>query len=215
MAARLAFRHKLAKILDVRFALSLLLSLLIHAILLYSSNTARPYLAQSVSVNTWHGFEIRIASKEVNRPVPQTASADILDEAALTTESHHTAQASGHSDTPSSTQSSKSEQIKTRLTLPVFDAAIEPVYPIQLLANGLRGSVKATFQIGVDGQINNIQIVDSKPTGRFDEVVFAAIKAATIKKGSATPGSRFSITVIFDPSGTGAEGAVLPYLTVE
>ena len=203
------------KIPDARFTLSLLLSLLIHAIFLYSSNTAGRHPAQNSAAKTWHGFEIRFSEHGKSLSPAPAVAIEQPDGTALMAEDQTSTQQPAHSNPQGAAQGAKTETIKTRPSLPVFDSGIEPVYPIQWLANGLRGSVKATFKIGPDGQIDHIEIVDSQPAGRFDSVVLAAIRAATIRKGSAVPGSRFSITVVFDPSGTGAEGAVFPRLEAE
>lgn len=94
---------------------------------------------------------------------------------------------------------------------PIFDIEIEPNYPIELLARGMRGAVTALFKVGSEGKLEVIEILDSRPSGAFDGAVIAAITSAKLRAGSTKKGSQLMITVVFDASGTKPQGQIIQF----
>ena len=90
--------------------------------------------------------------------------------------------------------------------IPVFEQEFTPRYPIQSLIKGIRGTVTASFRVGENGVPEDIEIISSTSTGDFDLAVIQALANTRIKLGSSRPKSAFSVTVIFDASGTNLQG---------
>lgn len=102
-------------------------------------------------------------------------------------------------------QSSQLEKSKTVTSLnPIPIVGIEPVYPLLLLSNNVRGTVTASFRVGEGGKFENVEILESIPAGKFDRSVIEAITSARIVEGSLPLKKELMITVVFDPTGMGA-----------
>ena len=56
---------------------------------------------------------------------------------------------------------------------------IAPTIPSRARAKGIEGLVVVSLLIGVDGRVQNVKLVESKPTGVFDDAVTAAVKQWT------------------------------------
>jgi len=66
-------------------------------------------------------------------------------------------------------------------TLPIIIKSVEAVYPIQLRIKGIEGKVVLRFIITKEGDVENLSIIESIPSGVFDKYVLTAIKQYLFK----------------------------------
>lgn len=92
--------------------------------------------------------------------------------------------------------------------VPVFEVPFTPRYPLQLLAQGIRGSVTVSFRVSRIGGAEGIELIDSAPAGVFDAAVIDALMRAQLDIDSVRPGSAWVVTVVFDATGTNPQGPV-------
>lgn len=102
-----------------------------------------------------------------------------------------------------------SEKSGKNSSIPVFVLDINPEYPLHQFVLGTRGSVTAKFEITGGGEIENIEVVESRPLGVFDNTVLEAIKSARFRDGTPKTKGWFVVTIVFDPAGTKVEAPKL------
>ncbi|MEM6159649.1 TonB family protein [Erwinia sp. P6884] len=60
-----------------------------------------------------------------------------------------------------------------------------PIYPLYAWNNGLSGYIKFEYDIGADGKVSEIRILDSKPRYLFDDAIVKAVSTWRFEKGHA------------------------------
>lgn len=53
---------------------------------------------------------------------------------------------------------------------------VSPSYPAEAAAKGVEGEVTMRFNIDTEGKVNDIEVIESRPAGVFDEAAIAALK---------------------------------------
>lgn len=53
---------------------------------------------------------------------------------------------------------------------------VSPSYPAEAAAKGVEGEVTMRFNIDAEGKVNDIEVIESRPVGVFDEAAIAALK---------------------------------------
>lgn len=189
-------------------------SILLHSLFFWLAEDWGGY--QNVSLGKHTQLEIRFSEpkKSVSLSSSPIDTASTTDLFGLT--QNESASDSSALAKPTSRQSlpkvaKPDKDIEENFVPPVFAVAIEPQYPLQLLINNTRGAVTATFQFGSGGKIEQLEILDSRPPGAFDQAVIDAITRARLPEGSTRPRGRFMITVIFDASGTNTQAQISQY----
>jgi protein TonB len=61
---------------------------------------------------------------------------------------------------------------------------IPPIYPIQAKRRGIEGWVKVTFLVNQQGLVEKIKIVDSHPTGVFDQSAIRSVSTWRFNPGT-------------------------------
>jgi protein TonB len=80
-----------------------------------------------------------------------------------------------------------------------------PVYPASAQAQGIEGEVVVVYDVTLDGEVTNARVVESTPTGVFDEAALAAVRSWRFKPplvdGVAQPAFDRRSTVAFQIGG--------------
>lgn len=81
----------------------------------------------------------------------------------------------------------------------IFETPFRPFYPLHLLNRGTRGHVTVKLLISDDGAFSEIEIIDSTPTGVFDDEVLRALQSARTKPKAGQANQRYVLSIVFDP----------------
>ena len=83
-----------------------------------------------------------------------------------------------------------------------------PIYPEVAKAQGLEGFVTVAYDISVEGQVINLVVIESKPSGLFDAAALAAVASwrfnPRIESGQRVAATGKQSTVTFKLSGADA-----------
>jgi len=63
-------------------------------------------------------------------------------------------------------------------------AKVPPVYPLRARRQGIEGWVTVKFQVGRDGRVASVTILDSKPPNVFDQSVLRCVRSWHFKSGT-------------------------------
>jgi TonB family protein len=89
---------------------------------------------------------------------------------------------------------------------PVARQIQQPAYPQRALERGIEGSVVLEFGLNADGSVKNVQVVDAKPAGVFDEAAVDAFRRWTFQPSPGLSGTaRFRQNLSFTLHGQGSE----------
>ena len=86
----------------------------------------------------------------------------------------------------------------------IFETPFRPFYPLHLLNRGTRGHVTVKLLISDDGAFREIEIIDSTPTGAFDDEVLRALQTARTKPKAGQTNQRYVLSIVFDPGALGS-----------
>ncbi|CAI0806495.1 MULTISPECIES: TonB family protein [Serratia] len=81
---------------------------------------------------------------------------------------------------------------------PKLLSRVLPVYPIYAHDHQIEGYVKVRFDVGIDGKISEVRIIDSKPRGLFDDKAIIAMAQWRYEKNK--PYKNMSSTIHFKMS---------------
>lgn len=84
---------------------------------------------------------------------------------------------------------------------PVLSYQAPPLYPYRAKRLNISGKVKIAFEVGVDGQVGAIRIIESEPPGIFDEAVLTAVRQWRFHPGELLGdkvATRMSRTIVFN-----------------
>ena len=80
-----------------------------------------------------------------------------------------------------------------------------PIYPENARAAGIEGRVVVQYDVDVNGQVHNLSVVDSQPSGTFDAAALAAVRSwrfnAPLVNGVRTAALSLRSTVEFQLEG--------------
>ena len=83
-----------------------------------------------------------------------------------------------------------------------------PIYPVGAKEQGLEGYVTVAYDISVAGQVINLVVIESKPSGVFDDAALAAVSSwrfnPRVENGQAVSAVGKQSTVTFKLSGADA-----------
>lgn len=191
----------------MRFNLSLLLSFLFHAMALSVSFPVGP---ARKPVSSSHILQVQLTESpkgttssdpRINLVLEQELpNLDLQSTKRIASDSptKHVLEHTANVQSGGSTEAASAQ--KTAIDGLLFEVPFQPFYPLDLLGKGVRGYITVQLRVDTEGRFQNIEIIDSHPTGAFDEAVLRSLASARVKVDAGLSNSRHVLTVVFDPS---------------